>query len=72
VSAPPVSTPEQQQQSPAQQVKGAQVKHAAPAANKAAAELPFTGFPAWALALLGSVMLAAGLGLRRVGSKVAS
>jgi hypothetical protein len=68
VSAPPVSTPEQQQ-SPAQQVKGALV---APAANKAGAELPFTGFPAWALALLGSVMLAAGLGLRRVGSKVAS
>jgi hypothetical protein len=69
VSAPPISTPEQQQ-APAQQVKGAQA--AAPAANKAAGELPFTGFPAWALALLGSVMLAAGLGLRRVGSKVAS
>jgi hypothetical protein len=70
VSTPQVSTPELQQ-APAQQVKGAQVNRA-PAANKAAAELPFTGFPAWALALLGSVMLAAGLGLRRVGSKVAS
>jgi hypothetical protein len=53
-------------------VKSAQVNHVAPAANKAAGELPFTGFPAWALALLGSVMVAAGLGLRRVGSRVAS
>jgi hypothetical protein len=42
------------------------------AATSKPGELPFTGFPAWALALIGSAMLAAGLGLRRVGSKVAS
>jgi hypothetical protein len=50
-------------------VKGAQAS-VSPA--RKAQELPFTGFPAWALALLGSAMLAAGLGLRRVGSTVAS
>jgi hypothetical protein len=27
--------------------------------------LPFTGFPAWALALTGLLMLVAGLGLRK-------
>jgi hypothetical protein len=73
VSAPPVSTPELQQ-APAQQVKaqvkGARASRVSPAANKSG-ELPFTGFPAWALALLGSAMLAAGLGLRRV-ARVAS
>jgi hypothetical protein len=42
------------------------------AATSKPGELPFTGFPAWALALIGSAMLAAGLGLRRVGSKVVS
>jgi hypothetical protein len=52
-------------------VKGARATRVARAANKPG-ELPFTGFPVWALALLGSVMLAAGLGLRRVGSRVAS
>ena len=31
-------------------------------------ELPFTGFPAWALALFGSLMVATGLGLRKVPS----
>lgn len=31
-------------------------------------ELPFTGFPAWALALMGCAMLAAGVGLRRITS----
>jgi hypothetical protein len=31
-------------------------------------ELPFTGFPAWALALIGSVLLTAGLGLRKLAS----
>ena len=69
VSAPPVSTPELQQ-APAQQVKGAQAS-VAPASNKAG-ELPFTGFPAWALALIGAAMLAAGLGLRRVAPNVTS
>jgi hypothetical protein len=52
-------------------VKGARVTRVARAANKTG-ELPFTGFPVWALALLGSLMLAAGLGLRRVGSRIAS
>jgi hypothetical protein len=69
VSAPPVSTPELQQ-APAQQVKGAQAS-VAPASNKPG-ELPFTGFPAWALALIGATMLAAGLGLRRVAPRVTS
>ena len=69
VSAPPVSTPELQQ-APAHQVKGAQAS-VAPASNKAG-ELPFTGFPAWALALIGAAMLAAGLGLRRVAPNVTS
>ena len=31
-------------------------------------ELPFTGFPAWAVALIGSVLLTAGLGLRKLAS----
>jgi hypothetical protein len=53
-------------------VKSAGVSRVSPAAGKAGGELPFTGFPAWALALLGSVMLATGLGLRKVGSRVAS
>jgi hypothetical protein len=52
-------------------VKGAHASRVSAAANKSG-ELPFTGFPAWALALLGSAMLAVGLGLRRVGSRVAS
>jgi hypothetical protein len=51
-------------------VKGARASRVSPA-NKAG-ELPFTGFPAWAAALLGAAMLATGLGLRRVGSRVAS
>ena len=67
---PAVSTPAVQNK-PAHQVKGAQASGVAAATSKPG-ELPFTGFPAWALALIGSAMLAAGLGLRRVGSKVAS
>ena len=31
-------------------------------------ELPFTGFPAWAFALIGSVLFTAGLGLRKLAS----
>jgi len=31
-------------------------------------ELPFTGFPAWLLAAIGSAMLAAGLALRKAAS----
>jgi hypothetical protein len=63
-SAPPVSTP-------AQQVKAAQASRVE-AASSTPGELPFTGFPAWVLALIGSAMLAAGLGMRRVASGVAS
>ena len=69
-SAPPVTTPEQQQ-APAAQVKGAKASRVA-AASSTPGQLPFTGFPAWALALIGSAMLAAGLGIRRVASGVAS
>jgi hypothetical protein len=64
---PTVTTPAVQNK-PAHQVKAAGVA----AATSKPGELPFTGFPAWALALIGSAMLAAGLGLHRVGSKVAS
>jgi hypothetical protein len=70
VPKPAVSTPAVQNK-PAHQVKVARASGVAAATGKPA-ELPFTGFPAWALALIGSAMLAAGLGLRRVGSKVAS
>jgi hypothetical protein len=31
-------------------------------------ELPFTGFPTWAIALIGSGMLLTGLGLRKAAS----
>jgi hypothetical protein len=31
-------------------------------------ELPFTGFPTWAFALIGATLLAAGLGLRKLAS----
>jgi hypothetical protein len=67
---PAVSTPAVQKK-PAHKVRGARASGVA-AATSRPGELPFTGFPAWALALIGSAMLAAGLGLRRVGSKVAS
>jgi hypothetical protein len=55
----------------AQQVKGAKASRVA-AASSTPGQLPFTGFPAWVLALIGSAMLAAGLGIRRVASGVAS
>jgi len=67
----PAVTTSAVQNKPAHKVKGAGVSGVAGATSKPG-ELPFTGFPAWALALIGSAMLAAGLGLRRVGSKVAS
>jgi hypothetical protein len=35
-------------------------------AEARAGELPFTGFPAWIATILGSLMLVAGLGLRRL------
>jgi hypothetical protein len=43
-----------------------QTTASAPAGNSQ--ELPFTGFPAWAVALIGAAMLATGLGLRKVSS----
>ena len=43
-----------------------QTTASAPAGNPQ--ELPFTGFPAWAIALIGAAMLATGLGLRKVSS----
>jgi hypothetical protein len=52
-------------------VKAAQASRVA-AASSTPGQLPFTGFPAWVLALIGSAMLAAGLGMRRVASGVAS
>jgi hypothetical protein len=45
-------------------VRGARVSHG----SSKPGELPFTGFPAWAFALLGSVLFAAGLGLRKLAS----
>jgi hypothetical protein len=50
--------------------KKATKAHAGRVASKTVqrGELPFTGFPAWALALIGCLMLAAGFGLRRVTS----
>jgi hypothetical protein len=38
------------------------------AARSTPGQLPFTGFRAWLLALIGAAMLAIGLGLRRVAS----
>jgi hypothetical protein len=48
------------------QAKGVQTSRSAAAGNPQ--ELPFTGFPAWAIALLGAAMLATGLGLRKLSS----
>jgi hypothetical protein len=62
----PATKPELQQEL-AQQIKGKQAARVSPAARNPG-ELPFTGFPAWALALVGSTMLATGLGLRKLGS----
>lgn len=65
-STAPETKPELQKEL-AHQVKGVQ---AAPVshANATPGELPFTGFPAWAFALIGSLLLGAGLGLRRLTS----
>jgi hypothetical protein len=65
-SASPVTKPELKNEL-AQQVKGAQKGRVSHASAKPG-ELPFTGFPAWTLALIGSVLLSAGLGLRRLAS----
>jgi hypothetical protein len=61
-NAPPTK-PELQKEL-AEQVKGVQSGRVSPASSNPA-ELPFTGFPAWALALTGLLMLVAGLGLRK-------
>jgi hypothetical protein len=65
-STPPVTKPELQKQL-ADQAKGVHAAQAASAPSKPG-ELPFTGFPAWAIALIGSGMLLTGLGLRRTPS----
>ena len=62
---PPVTKPELQQELGKQAAK---VRAGVSYTRKNRGELPFTGFPAWALALIGSAMLAAGLGLRRLTS----
>ncbi|MFL5982302.1 MAG: hypothetical protein ACJ74D_00485 [Gaiellaceae bacterium] len=48
-------------------MKGVRVSRA-PAVRSNSHELPFTGFPAWAIALIGLAMLGAGLGLRKAVS----
>jgi hypothetical protein len=64
-SNPPITKPEPQNEP--EQVKSAQAAAPAHAAGKAG-ELPFTGLPTWAFALIGSVLLGAGLGLRKVAA----
>ena len=63
-SNPPVTKPELEAEL-AEQVKGADAGRTSHARGNPG-ELPFTGFPAWALALMGSLMLGTGLGLRRL------
>lgn len=70
-STPPVITPPitkpQLQKELAHQVRSAHVVRASRGSTKPG-ELPFTGFPAWVIALIGSVLLGAGLGLRKLAS----
>jgi hypothetical protein len=65
-SSSPVTKPELQKEL-AKQVKEAQAGRVSHATSNPR-ELPFTGFPAWALAIIGSLVLATGLGLRRLAS----
>jgi hypothetical protein len=65
-STPPVTKPELQKQL-AEQAKGVHAARASSAPSKPG-ELPFTGFPAWVIALIGSAMLVTGLGLRKASS----
>jgi hypothetical protein len=63
---PPTKSPTKQelQKELAAQVKGVQATRSSSApANPN--ELPFTGFPAWLIALIGATMVASGLALRR-------
>jgi hypothetical protein len=64
-STPPTK-PELQKEL-AKQVKGVRATGSS-AAPSNPGELPFTGFPAWAIALIGSAMLLTGLGLRKAAS----
>ena len=64
-ATPPPTKPELQKEL-AKQTKGV---HGAVTSEKANPnELPFTGFPAWIIALIGSAMLATGIALRKVTS----
>jgi hypothetical protein len=51
----------------AHQVKSVRATRASRGGSKPG-ELPFTGFPAWLLALIGSALFTAGLGLRKLAS----
>jgi hypothetical protein len=64
-AATPPTKPELQKEL-AKQAKG--VRGAVASAPANSRELPFTGFPAWLIALIGSTLVAAGLGLRRASS----
>jgi hypothetical protein len=65
-SGSPVTKPELQKElaKQAKEARAGRVSHA----SSNPRELPFTGFPAWALAIIGSLLLATGLGLRRLAS----
>jgi hypothetical protein len=64
-ATPPPTKPELQKEL-AKQAKGVRGATASERANPN--ELPFTGFPAWIIALIGAAMLATGLALRKVTS----
>jgi len=51
----------------AHQVKSVRASRVSRVSSKPG-ELPFTGFPTWVFALIGSVLLTAGLGLRKLAS----
>lgn len=72
-STPPTKPPTKPelQKELAAQVKGVHSGRATSApANPG--ELPFTGFPAWLIALIGSTMLVSGLALRKAAAKVSA
>lgn len=63
-STPP--TKQELQKELAKQVKGVRATTAGTHSNPR--ELPFTGFPAWVIALIGAAMVSAGLFMRRVSN----